>query len=561
MLSQYPLLYDVVEDKQEGLRQKGMLMLLCFFLSCQHQLKHRASEIEQRAATMGWEIELESPLQEAELERYDLLVTHSEELYPEVALLQEYASRLDQTVTISGPPYEEEGLRVLREQLEQLEEEQQEQRRQEQVHRQKIAELEARARSVGWQLRIEEGAAVEPYVNQLDWVDALSGETLSTEGGWDRAKTEGWTWQDWKRATVEYWVELNEIRREVNSQSLAAVRAYLHFVSPYSDWVGFDRCWDGGFSGCRAWDGPAAFPVIEEAEKWIEEALQSPPPGADTVTVCGKKIPYYADIISLECSRGDVLSPLVKLPNLVSLSLSGVGDLSSLASLPGLTYLETDTAHGIRELQQIRYLDITPASLEHFFELAELTSLIELKLNLIPTRGSTDLQPLGRLKSLQKLELDLGASQSSNPITPTIEMIEGISVLFGLRDLTELKIRFVCTLGTNDLDGLRNLTRLRTLYLIDDCFMFSALDVYPSLRHFPKLQDADIPIGLNDDCATLCDEVNAPEEPLRWLFEKREGHRSSCEIENQRLNRSVDCKKRAWLLCAQSCSREGVIDP
>ena len=545
------------------------MLFWILLLSCHNELKQRAIALQQRAQAIGLEVKIEGPPYNKEnLEAVKQQIISSELLVPKVKKLRQLAQKTGQQISISGPPYKKEEISALKQQLEEVEKQQKEkaekerkrkkaqamkQAKQEKIRQQKAKKLEAKARSIGWQLRIEKDEDIDAYIRQLDWVEEPAKQKqLLRPRVWDRKKTKGWTKQDWKKAAVEYWVQLNDIRQEVKPSSLAAVRAYLEFLSPYQDWIGFDAGWVSGGEDSWRWDGILSFPVINKAEKWIQNALENPAGGIKTVEVCGKKIPYYADSLQLKCNARDDISALKELPHLISLSIAGLDDLSPLKSISKLQKLEADRFQGLGSLQQIRQLAVEPADFSQFSGLAALTKLTGLKLDLVSARGAPDLSPLGQLKNLEQLYLALGDHQKSQ-MRPSMTTIKGISFLSRLRKLKELTLISECTMSLK-LYHLRPLVELRKLHLINECFLSSPISHHPSLKHYPHLQDVIVPTGFNG-CTHSCDEGYDPEKAFLPYIKQREKYKKNCEAQNSKLQRTVNCKRKAWLFCTKSCNQ------
>lgn len=188
------------------------------------------------------------------------------------------------------------------------------------------------------------------------------------------------------------------------------------------------------------------------------------------------------------------LTPLATLTNLDYLSLPASmapTDLSPLGELTNLTGLSFDGSNGnngwisdltwLSKLSKITQLYIPVGDLASLKGLEGVTSLTEL--NLYGSMNLTDLTPLQNLTKLQKLNLT--ANGNSGDI-----VLEDLSVLSGLTNLTELDLRVV---GLENLSGVENLTKLTRLRLYQNGGYDNAtLKDISALKNLTKLTELQL---------------------------------------------------------------------
>ena len=176
------------------------------------------------------------------------------------------------------------------------------------------------------------------------------------------------------------------------------------------------------------------------------------------------------------CEEAADLTPLTKLQKLTSLDLTGctgLKDLTPLTKLQKLTSLDLTGCTGLK--------DLTPLT-----KLQNLTSL-----NLRDCKNLTDIAPLSALRKLTNLDLDgCEKIRDIKPLAwlPNLEYLDlseckkitNFYPISGHKKLTRLWL----TIPHNDLSFLRNLQRLKVLYLVD-CPKLS--NVAP-LANLPKLR-------------------------------------------------------------------------
>ena len=188
------------------------------------------------------------------------------------------------------------------------------------------------------------------------------------------------------------------------------------------------------------------------------------------------------------------LTPLATLTNLDYLSLPASmapTDLSPLGELTNLTGLSFDGSSGnsgwisditwLSKLSKINQLYLPVGDLTSLEGLEGATSLTEL--HLYGAMNLTDLTPLQNLTKLQILNLT--SNGSSGDI-----LMEDLSVLSGLTNLTELDLQVA---GLEDLSGIENLTKLTSLRLYQSGgYDTAVLKDISALKNLTKLTELQL---------------------------------------------------------------------
>jgi len=151
------------------------------------------------------------------------------------------------------------------------------------------------------------------------------------------------------------------------------------------------------------------------------------------------------------------ISSLSSLVNLKHLNLYGnyVSDISAVAGLKTLQYLNIAENSGIQDISvvanlfQLQELDIENSHLNSIVPISQLT---QLKTLYLATCGISDITPLVNLRNLQLLELDLNQVADISPLI----------------NLTGLQVIYIMNNQITDISVLQNLPDLKVLHLMQN---------------------------------------------------------------------------------------------